>query len=950
MSCSSYSSNRFRKAPHPHTPPLGGTEGGQGLVEFALILPLLLLLILGIIEAGRLMVIYSSISSGSKQGVRYGSVAGSTGQMVGGVPLLSYQDCQGIRNHVRQAMPLNYLTDNEIQITYSPGDINQRIGLCAPNAITPTMFGGGPLVINDGYQIIITTTTTYIPIVPIVPIPPLPIRFVSARTIFPSIEGPTATPRPAPDLALDKTVNRTTATYDTPLVYTITVSNLGPSAASNVTLTDTWTSGTLSSVAFRTVPSGWSCSVAANTASCTKFTSMVSNTVATFVIDARVAIHNGTIRNSSGVTMARADPVPTNNSDWVDTVIVSGPDLIMNKQASAPTVQTGELITYVLSITNGGEDVRFPTGSTLRVTDTLPTNANFLSVVSLSTVPFSSWVCNATGGVVTCTHNGSGNATNGTLFASGATINVARIVVRAPNSSATVVNQAMLQATGATAADGNSGNNSASVTTAVSDNVDLYIGADNAPGMGAFPDPVNPPAAVTYNMIIGNATGVATARNVQVTFNKDGNTPAITAGGTNWLCGGFSGNQVVCNYTQPITPGTIALDLEVIVSATVGSTSSLLANATVASTTQTDVDSSDNTATETVIMNNCNPNVPGPGGIQMSTNVSSVPADGINFAEVYVNITSECGSLITASSYFTLTSSRGASDTITLIPSYPNPSTSGVVGYRVRSLYVGTSTYSAQVSTGGNTYNGSTTSNVDFNACNRVSATTSSVTGAPAEVFADGINYADIVVTLKDSCNSNVSASTLVTLTSSRGGADSISLAPGASNPTTTGIVTFRVRSATVGTSTYSAQSNTSGTLVSITDTENVSYFSCVTGVSLGFGSKNLQFSLNNATTILRRLTNLTLTFPSANNPTQTATDVSLTDFIWTDNSGVVSPLTLAPANWNTNDRTIPVSGVETLAFIFKHNVASGLYTANLTFDDNAGARLCTVTLTATAP
>jgi Flp pilus assembly protein TadG len=49
-------------------------EAGQELVEFALILPLLLLF-LGIIEVGRLMFSYSTIANAAREGARYDIVA-----------------------------------------------------------------------------------------------------------------------------------------------------------------------------------------------------------------------------------------------------------------------------------------------------------------------------------------------------------------------------------------------------------------------------------------------------------------------------------------------------------------------------------------------------------------------------------------------------------------------------------------------------------------------------------------------------------------------------------------------------------------------------------------------------------------------------------------------------------------------------------------------------------
>src|SRR6185436_2255265 len=94
----------------------------QGLVEFAFVLPVLLLLILGVVEMGRLLAIYSGISSGARQAVRYGSVAGDSDPGTSGTQPY-YLDCTGIRATARQASPLLTLADSEIQVAYDHGSL-----------------------------------------------------------------------------------------------------------------------------------------------------------------------------------------------------------------------------------------------------------------------------------------------------------------------------------------------------------------------------------------------------------------------------------------------------------------------------------------------------------------------------------------------------------------------------------------------------------------------------------------------------------------------------------------------------------------------------------------------------------------------------------------------------------------------------------------------------------
>jgi hypothetical protein len=61
---------------------------GQGLVEFSLIMPLLLLVIVSIIDFGRLMFTISSVASASRDAARYGASVGTDA-----FGIAHYQDC-----------------------------------------------------------------------------------------------------------------------------------------------------------------------------------------------------------------------------------------------------------------------------------------------------------------------------------------------------------------------------------------------------------------------------------------------------------------------------------------------------------------------------------------------------------------------------------------------------------------------------------------------------------------------------------------------------------------------------------------------------------------------------------------------------------------------------------------------------------------------------------------
>ena len=67
-------------------------ERGQGFVEFSLALPILLILVLGVVEVGRLLFTFVAVTTSSREGARYGSAVG-----VGANGAPYYSDCLGIR-------------------------------------------------------------------------------------------------------------------------------------------------------------------------------------------------------------------------------------------------------------------------------------------------------------------------------------------------------------------------------------------------------------------------------------------------------------------------------------------------------------------------------------------------------------------------------------------------------------------------------------------------------------------------------------------------------------------------------------------------------------------------------------------------------------------------------------------------------------------------------------
>jgi Flp pilus assembly protein TadG len=130
----------------------------QAMVEFAIVLPILLLLLYGILEAGRLLFIYSTIVTASRQAVRYGS---ATGEGSSTVP--RYQDCAGIRLAAQRVDYLNSFSDDDIIISWDDGptDLTPTI-FCAVGSPSDTSFAPT----NNNTRLNVTIDGDYLPIVP----------------------------------------------------------------------------------------------------------------------------------------------------------------------------------------------------------------------------------------------------------------------------------------------------------------------------------------------------------------------------------------------------------------------------------------------------------------------------------------------------------------------------------------------------------------------------------------------------------------------------------------------------------------------------------------------------------------------------------------------------------------------------------------------------------------
>lgn len=150
------------------------------MVEFALALPLLLLLVFGLMETGRLLFIYSSTVSAAREAVRYGSAMGKN---TSNLPY--YQDCAGIKKAAQNVGFINRFNDADILITYD-GGLNDTTGAMI-DLIPPGPSCGSFSSVKNGDRIKVSVSTQWVPIVSIVPFKGFTITSSSERTIIASI-------------------------------------------------------------------------------------------------------------------------------------------------------------------------------------------------------------------------------------------------------------------------------------------------------------------------------------------------------------------------------------------------------------------------------------------------------------------------------------------------------------------------------------------------------------------------------------------------------------------------------------------------------------------------------------------------------------------------------------------------------------------------------------------
>ncbi|RQW88899.1 MAG: DUF11 domain-containing protein [Geobacter sp.] len=306
--------------------------------------------------------------------------------------------------------------------------------------------------------------------------------------------------------------------------------------------------------------SGWSCSVASQTVTCSRATGIGagSQTLPTITIPVTATTVGSGVVNSATVSSSTSDPNPANNSGSVTSnILAPNSDLRMNKSSlrannsalSPALVQQGVPFRYRLSVTNLGPAAA-TTGGTLTMVDTLP-----VGITATSYAVTNGWSCTdlttplVGPASITCTRTLTANL-NSAATTPAVDINVT------PTATGLLTNQACAAGSGIPL-DANDTNDCAnSAVTSQDTATDLRVIKT------AAPDPVNAGEELTYAIeIVNSLTVTATTVSLTDTITSliNGNKGATGAGfidavvTNNSAVGGSCSDSYVNNSSRRLT-------------------------------------------------------------------------------------------------------------------------------------------------------------------------------------------------------------------------------------------------------------------------------------------------------------------------------------------------------------------------------------------------------------
>ncbi|MFV8338095.1 gliding motility-associated C-terminal domain-containing protein [Flavobacterium sp. LB3P21] len=253
---------------------------------------------------------------------------------------------------------------------------------------------------------------------------------ISGAETDPSSGNNSSTITPVPvaqtDLTVTTTVNNSTPNVGSNVIFTITVSNNGPSDATGVSVSDV-------------LPSGYtfvSASPSTGTWTAPTWTIGTLANGGTVTLDIVATVNaTGVYANTATILGAETDPIPGNNSSTITPVPVAQTDLAVTTTVNNSTPNVGSNVTFTITVSNNG-----PSDATgVSVSNVLPSGYTFVSASpSTGTWTAPTWTIGtlANGGTVTLDIVATVNATG--VYANTATISGGQTDPISGNNNATI--------------------------------------------------------------------------------------------------------------------------------------------------------------------------------------------------------------------------------------------------------------------------------------------------------------------------------------------------------------------------------------------------------------------------------------------------------------------------------------------------------------------------------
>jgi uncharacterized repeat protein (TIGR01451 family) len=417
----------------------------------------------------------------------------------------------------------------------------------------------------------------------------------TSTTPDPTPPGTVTVPTPvaaSANLQLTKVASSASGTAGGTISYTVTLVNLGPSTAQNVTITDVLSAG-LSRIGASS-NNGAVVLVDASTSRITTSSLALGQTL-TMVVNATVTASTGVVTNTAAGTSTTPDPTPP-GTVTVPTPVAASANLQLTKVASSASGTAGGTISYTVTLVNLGPS----TAQNVTITDVLSAGLSRIGASSNN-------------GAVVLVDASTSRITTSSL-ALGQTLTM---VVNATVTASTGVVTNTAAGTSTTPDPTPPGTVTVPTPVAASANLQLTKVASSASGTAG--------GTISYTVTLVNL-GPSTAQNVTLTDVLSAGLSRIGASSNNGAV------ALVDATTSRITTSSLAL----------GQTLTLVVNATVTAST--------GVVTNTAAGTSTTPDPTPPGTVTVPTPVAAV-ADVSTSLSVTANGTP--GSTITATATFT---------------------------------------------------------------------------------------------------------------------------------------------------------------------------------------------------------------------------------------------------------------------------------------------------------